>query len=586
MIQKIFVTGLTLKNTLLFSALLCLLSACWDDNASAPVPAPSKGEVFRDVLKDGGEGPEMVVLPTGSFSMGSPPTEAGRDSDEGPVRTVTISKRIAMGRYEVTFADYDRFVLDTYADIPDDEGWGRGMRPVVNVSQEDAQAYAKWLSAQTGKRYRLPTEAEWEYAARAGTTTRYSWGDDIGRNRANCAGCGSEWGNKKTAPVGSFAANAFGLHDMHGNVLEWVADCHGDYADAPTDGSARTGCDEADAVLRSGSWILVPLWVRSAGRSYSRPSDRIDSSGFRLVQDINHGSASDDAAPNPVPFEVEVFRDALKDGGEGPEMVVLPTGSFSMGSPPTEAGRDSDEEPVRTVTISKRIAMGRYEVTFAEYDRFANATAGVDRPSDSGWGRGTRPVINVSRHEAKAYAAWLSAQTGKRYRLPSEAEWEYAARAGTTTKYSWGDSITCKQARYGRRPDTHGFKFIHGECSKSLDGPVAVGSFAANPFGLYDMHGNVAELVEDCPHFSYEGAPTDGSAWTTGCEELWVFVRGGSWYTNQDRMRSANRAWVRPPYRGYRYALRARLAKLFPWWVRPPYRGDTFGFRLVQDINP
>ena len=248
------------------------------------------GTVFRDTLKDGGEGPAMVVLPTGRFRMGSPSGEAGRDSDEGPVRMVNISQRIAMGRYEVTFAEYDRFVAATSGRRPGDRGWGRGSRPVINVSQEDAQAYATWLSAQTGKTYRLPTEAEWEYAARAGTTTTYSWGNKIGRNRANCDGCGSEWDDEQTAPVGRFAANGFGLFDMHGNVWEWVEDCwHGNYEGAPTDGSAWTsGCvSDVRAVVRGGSWADDPRRLRAANRYWLRPSARSSGLGFRLVQDLN-----------------------------------------------------------------------------------------------------------------------------------------------------------------------------------------------------------------------------------------------------------------------------------------------------------
>ena len=251
-----------------------------------------------------------------------------------------------------------------------------------------------------------------------------------------------------------------------------------------------------------------------------------------------------------------VFHDVLKDSGDkGPEMVVLPTGSFRMGSPSGEAGRDSNEGPVRTVTISRRIAMGRYEVTFAEYDRFVLAT-GRESPDNKGWGRGRRPMIDVSQEDAKAYAAWLSAQTGKAYRLPSESEWEYAARSGTRTRYSWGDSIGCDQARYGRREG--------GECSNSLDGPVSVGSFAANAFGLYDMHGNVSEWVADCWHDNYEGAPTDGRAWTSGCgSDVRAVVRGGSWYAYPRNLRAANRG---------RY--------------RPSDRFNGYGFRLVQDLNP
>ena len=249
----------------------------------------------------------------------------------------------------------------------------------------------------------------------------------------------------------------------------------------------------------------------------------------------------------------EVFRDALKDGGQGPEMVVLPAGSFWMGDLSGDGG--SDEGPVRTVTIGRRLAMGRYEVTFAEYDRFADADS-RSRPADQGWGRGSRPVINVSQEDAQAYAAWLSTQTGQRYRLPSEAEWEYAARAGTRTRYSWGDSISCSQARYGRRPS--------GECSNSLDGTVPVGSFAANAFGLFDMHGNVWEWVEDCLHYNYEGAPTDGGAWTTGCDDGYAVVRGGSWADDPRGLRSA-----------FRFA-----------GLTPSYRSFFLGFRLVQDLNP
>ena len=529
---------------------------------SKTAPKRAVGAVFRDNLRSGGQGPEMVVLPTGRFLMGD---LYGRSFDnERPVRTVTISRPIAMGKYPVTFEEYDRFVSATGAVRPEDADWGRGTRPVIDVSQEEAKAYAVWLSEQTGKRYRLPSEAEWEYAARAGTTTEYSWGNEIGRNRANCDRCGSEWDCKQTAPVGSFAANSFGLYDMHGNVWEWVADCwHDNYEGAPTDGRAwTTGGDESSAVMRGGSWVNNPHGMRSASRYRIRSSSRDRIYGFRLVR-------VEDDAQKPLRYResktapkraVEVFRDTLRSGGQGPEMVVLPTGRFRMGD--LGGSGIDDERPVRTVTISRPIAMGKYPVTFEEYDRFVGgflkALFGRHRPADGGWGRGTRPVINVSQEDAKAYAVWLSEQTGKRYRLPSEAEWEYAARAGTTTRYSWGDSISCSQARYGRRPD--------GECSDSHDGTVAVGSFAANPFGLYDMHGNVWEWVADCWHDNYEGAPSDGSAWTTGGDESLAVLRGGSWVDDPLCFSSASRCRDKRD--------------------RPSVRSVVTGFRLVQDLNP
>ena len=245
------------------------------------------GGVFRDALSSGGEGPEMVVLPTGRFRMGD--LDGSCHSSQRPVHMVTISRRIAMGQYPVTFEDYDQFMAATDAERPNDSGWGRGRRPVINVNWHDAKAYAAWLSAQTGKRYRLPSESEWEYAARAGTETAYSWGNEIGVNRANCDGCGSRWDNKQTSPVGSFEANAFGLYDLHGNVDEWVEDCwHDNYEGAPSDGSAWTsGGDSSRAVVRGGCWLVYPVGLRSAFRTGFTPSCRDPYYGFRLVRDLN-----------------------------------------------------------------------------------------------------------------------------------------------------------------------------------------------------------------------------------------------------------------------------------------------------------
>ena len=247
-----------------------------------------RGEVFRDCE----DCPEMVVVPAGSFRMGC---VSGQDclDDEFPVHEVRVPS-FALGRYEVLFEEYDRFVAATGRESPpdgwpwEDVGWGRGGRPVINVSWEDATAYAEWLSAETGERYRLPSEAEWEYAARAGTTTAYSWGADIGQNRANCRDCGSRWDEEQTAPAGSFAANAWGLHDMHGNVWEGVEDCwHDSYARAPADGSAWTrGGDCGRRVLRGGSWDNPPWVLRSAIRSWNGVGDRYVDVGFRLARTL------------------------------------------------------------------------------------------------------------------------------------------------------------------------------------------------------------------------------------------------------------------------------------------------------------
>src|SRR5919106_5183579 len=159
-------------------------------------------------------GPEMVVIPQGEFRMGD--IQGSGSADERPVHMVHIPRPFAMGRYAIIFDEYDLFAQATGREQPADKGWGRGRRPVINVSWKEAVAYAAWLSEQTGKRYRLPTEAEWEYAARAGTETAYWWGNEIGTNRANCDGCGSPWGGQQTAPVGSFQPNPWGLAVRHG----------------------------------------------------------------------------------------------------------------------------------------------------------------------------------------------------------------------------------------------------------------------------------------------------------------------------------------------------------------------------------
>ncbi len=236
----------------------------------------------------------------------------------------------------------------------------------------------------------------------------------------------------------------------------------------------------------------------------------------------------------------QVFRDCAD---VCPQMVVVPSGSFMMGSP-TGEGNDL-ERPQRTVTFARPFAVGRFEVTFAEWDACVRA-GGCRRESpargdwpggpgrDEGWGRGRRPVIDVDWNDARAYVQWLSARTGQGYRLLSESEWEYAARAGTTTRYSSGDSLTADDANVreaGRRQT------------------VPVGSFAPNAFGLFDMHGNVEEWVQDFAYTGYSGAPTNGSASTQGSVN-WRTIRGGAWVSSSKYARSAFRYGAVTGFRG------------------------------------
>jgi formylglycine-generating enzyme required for sulfatase activity len=247
-------------------------------------------EPFRECIKDC---PAMIVIPAGSFTMGSPESEMGRLPREGPQHDVKIAKRFAVSRFEVTWDDWDACV--NYGDCANnisDSIWGHGARPVINVTWEEAKQYVAWLSGMTGQTYRLLTEAEWEYAARAGTSTAYPWGDEIGNGNANCNGCGSKWADdEKTAPVGQFPANAFGLHDMNGNVWEWVEDCYqSNYNGAPTDGLAFIFPDCPNRVVRGGSWSW---WqnstqsARSASRdNYATKNTRRSFVGFRVARTL------------------------------------------------------------------------------------------------------------------------------------------------------------------------------------------------------------------------------------------------------------------------------------------------------------
>lgn len=547
-----------------------------DDSTRAndPTPTPMPGSRFREDLRSGGQGPEMVVIPTGRFRMGCLSGDDYCWDQEQPVREVTFGTPFALSVYEVTFEEYDLF---TNPDEVPDGGWGRGRRPVINVSRDDAHAYVAWLSTETGGTYRLPSEAEWEYAARAGTVGKYHWGDEIGEGRANCHGCGSPWGERQTAPVGSFTPNGFGLHDMLGNVWEWVED---DWQSGlwgiPPDGSPWLRERRIGAVVRGGSWGFRPRLLRAAVRLAKRPTDRNHFVGFRVARTLtplapaegkpSEGSAAARPASEPVAatdaeatgdptvptlsraVPGSTFHDFLRSGGKGPEMVVIPAGSFRKGCLSNDESCAHRELPAHDVTIRQAFALSVHEVTFEDYDRFTVP----EMVRDMGWGRGRQPAINVSWHDAIAYAAWLSAQTGAEYRLPSESEWEYAARAGTTTKYHWGDEIGVNRAN------------CVGCGSPWADRRTApVGSFAPNRFGLYDMHGNVFEWVEDCCEWRYDGRhPPDGTpcyirpCWDRG-------LRGGSWRDLPTNVRAA--------YRDH---------------IFPGMRDSSIGFRVARTLAP
>ena len=250
-------------------------------------------------------------------------------------------------------------------------------------------------------------------------------------------------------------------------------------------------------------------------------------------------------------------KQGFKDCPECPEMILIPAGDVMMGSPPQERGRSGNEGPQHKVTIAKPFAAGMFETTFDEWDACVVAGACRHTPNDQGWGKGRRPVFNVSWKDAKDYVTWLSTRTGLKYRLLTEAEWEYAARAGTTSAFATGEMITNAEANFDAG-HTYGGS-AKGGYPKST---VEVASFQPNAFGLYDMHGNVWEWVEDCWHMNYSAGPVDGSAWTIRCNERTRTLRGGS--------------WIDPP-RILRSAYRSRNF--------PTYRGATVGFRVARTLD-
>ena len=479
---------------------------------------------------------EMVLIPAGKFMMGSPVSETGRANNETQ-HEVTLTKPFYMGKYEVTQDQYEAVIGNN----PSKEANGAKF-PVTNVSWEDCQEFIKKLNAKTNGGYRLPTEAEWEYACRAGTSTAYSFGNSLTEADAN-------FGGSRTKAVGGYKINVFGLYDMHGNVWEWCEDCYGDYpAGAVTDPKGpETG---ERRVLRGGSFDNSGSLARSSFRIIFSPSNRFSTGGFRLARTADIKAAVVQPEPKPDPAAVmpatgnvlvapfseakakEVQKSVAKslqkeveenaDLGKGIklEIVLIPAGKVMMGEP----GKDHE------VTLTKPYYMGKYEVTQEQWE-------GVMGYNPSRVKGAKLPVTVVSWEDCQEFIKKLNAKTNGGYRLPTEAEWEYACRAGTTTAYSFGDSLTKSDAN------------IDGDSIK------AVGSYKPNAFGLYDMHGNVWEWCEDWMADYPAGALTDPKGPGTGTSRV---LRGGSFFFNESFARSSVRVNYTPTNRlstdGFRLA--------------------------------
>jgi len=562
-------------------------------------------DLFHQV--ESADGMPMIWVEPGTFTM-------GREGVIEPVRQVTLSHGFYLGVYEVTQAEYEAVMTGNQHNLSaTPSGYvGYDDRPVEQVSHEDIQVFLSILNESEASNlpegwvYALPTEAEWEYACRAGGSTVYGWGNDIYPDAANY----SDLYLNQTIDVGQFAPNAWGLYDMHGNVFEWVSDWYDVYPSG--DATDPEGVAISDnRVIRGGSWYSDATSLGAAQRFIFGPDVRTTVLGFRLAlkqfptdssdpmlllsgggqvthlkdtawvdpgaeaYDARDGNLSGsvtisgtldvnttgtytltyavaDAAGNEVnatrTVTVVEFGSTLQadlNSTVNMEMIWVEPGTFTMGSPETEAGRGANETE-HDVSLTKGFYLGKYEVTQAQYESVmtgnteTNSTGHVISATPSHFGGNpNRPVETVSWEDIQVFLTRLNEQQsenipeGWAYVLPTEAQWEYACRAGTTTAYTWGDSISASDANWN-----------HGADANQTEN---VGQYSANPWGFFDMHGNVWEWTADAYAVYATGAQTDPfNVGTTGSGRV---LRGGSWNYAGTGLRSAYRTGNNPSSR-------------------------------------
>jgi formylglycine-generating enzyme required for sulfatase activity len=307
---------------------------------------------------------------------------------------------------------------------------------------------------------------------------------------------------------------------------------------ASTGGAASSSEDDTD---RGAVELLTPPDSAASENEVDAQASKVQSAALAQPDDPETAPSSAIAAPGGL----ETFRDCARC----PLMVKVPSSQFTMGSPLNEDGRQEYEGPQRLVNVVKPFAIGQFEITFDQWNACVKEGGCQERPKDEGWGQGARPAIHISWEAiTKEYLPWLSHKTGHRYRLPSEAEWEYAARGNGRDRFSFGSNSN-DICSFGNGADqTAKEQSGAGAATSCRDGfanTAPVGSFRPNQFGLFDMHGNVWEWVEDCWNENYDSAPSNGSAWTSGdCSSR--VVRGGSWNSDVNKLRSAARGWNDP----------------------------------------
>jgi formylglycine-generating enzyme required for sulfatase activity len=620
-------------------------------------------------------GMQLTLIPPGEFQMGSTPagvekvlrSEASVSGqiadDEQPQHRVRITQPFYLGIYEVTKGQFHDFVDETgfktdaerrrqgcggYTGRPDQpfdnrpsfnwREWGVDESedfPVVQVSRDDATAFCEWLSKREGREYRLPSEAEWEYACRAGTTQVFCTRDDptdltkdANLLDATARASFPKWtwtfpetdGWAITAPVGQFRPNNFGLYDMLGNAWEWCADPYDRayYRSSPVV-DPQGPPDPYSAVARGGSWSDGPSSCRPARRYGAGRISVLNSHGFRIVAEVSRGDFSaprkEPSAPPEMlvsPFDEKTARATrklwarrLKSGIEhknslGMKLLLIPPGRFAMGSPETadELLKDfadsnkewfAGERPVHPVTLTRPFYLGKFEVTKGQFRQFIESTGyRTDAEKDgkggfgytgegqspfaqrpgfnwSDWGvelSDFTPVFNASHNDATAFCAWLSRKEGKTYRLPTEAEWEFACRAGTLTR-SYNGNDPDKLTEIANVWDASAKAAIPsatGTMHASDGWPVASpgGRFLPNNFGLYDLLGNVSEWCADRKADDYYSKSPDHDP-PGPAKGKHRILRGGSWRAGAADCRAASRTALEPSDRYFGLGFRVVL---------------------------
>ena len=463
---------------------------------------------------------KFVYIPPGTFMMG-----------EGPQHQVTISKAYYMQTTEMTQAQW-RAVMGKNNSFYG----GCDNCPEEQVSWEDVQEFIRKLNQlDPGQGYRLPTEAEWEYACRAGSTGAYCFGDDEGRLGEYGWYEGNETQNE-THPVGQKKPNAWGLYDMHGNVWEWCQDWHGPYpASAVTD--PRGPSSGSDRVFRGGGFESGARVIYSTMRGGDVPAKRDMCLGFRLVKDDTGRNKAELSHPALAqPPDIEAIRKEYPDqtNSLGMKFVYIPPGTFMMGSNELHAAMEFQHQ----VTLSKGFYLQTTEVTQSQWQAVMGTTLIQHRSIDVVLplaGEGPEyPMYHVSWEDTQEFIRKLNTRGEGTYRLPTEAEWEYACRAGTTTAFHYGRQLDATMANFdGNYPFGRAPK---GPYRKKT---MPVGSFPPNAWGLYDMHGNVEEWCQDWYGDYPRSAVTDPQGPSSGSDRV---SRGGGWRDNAIFCRSVDRS--------------------------------------------